>query len=129
MDADPITGFPVYSVHDESAFGGDPWVQVGGTSLAAPLFAGIVHLAQQNREAASLPILKSVGANNLLYGAYVNNYAAYFHAIVFGNNNDIGETRFGASINIIGANATTGYDLATGIGNQIVSLLGSPPAG
>jgi len=130
MDADPISGVAVYSANDASVNdpAGDPWFQVGGTSLASPMFAGIIALAQQNRIDASQPILNSVGINDLLYGAYVSNYSTYFHDVVFGNNNDIGETDFGGSINIMGSNAGVGYDLATGIGspigNKIVSLLG-----
>jgi subtilase family serine protease len=135
MDADPITGVPVYSANDESINNGDPWFQIGGTSLASPMFAGVIALAQQNLADASLPILNSVAINNDLYNAYVNHYKTYFHDIVLGNNNAIGVTRFiigtNPPINIIGSNATTGYDLATGIGspigNEIVSLLSTPP--
>ena len=36
MDADPITGVPVYSANDASTNGGDPWFQIGGTSLSSP---------------------------------------------------------------------------------------------
>jgi subtilase family serine protease len=132
MDADPITGVPIYSANDESTNGGDPWFQFGGTSLAAPMFAAVIALAQQNLVDANLPILNSVGINNDLYKAYVDHYSTYFHDIVLGNNNAIDEGRFGG-INITGFNAATGYDLATGIGspigNEIVSLLSTPPPG
>jgi subtilase family serine protease len=127
MVADPITGVPVYSQNDASVNGGDPWFAVGGTSLASPLFASVIALAQQNRESNDLPLLNSIGVNNVLYSTYdSSSYSTYFHDIVVGNNNDIDESRFGG-INITGANATTGYDLASGIGspigNQLVSLL------
>jgi subtilase family serine protease len=123
MDADPQTGVPVYSQNDAPINGGDPWFQIGGTSLSSPMFAGVIALAQQNRIAASQPILNSVQIDTALYNAYVNNYATYFHDIVLGNNNDIDEGRFIFPINIPGHNATTGYDLATGIGSPIANIL------
>jgi subtilase family serine protease len=127
MDADPITGVAVYSQNDASANGGDPWFGVGGTSLASPLFAGVIARGQQLRIDASKPILTSVQINNALYSAYMNNYSTYFHDIIAGNNNGVAPTDFGNTVSVTGFNATTGYDLASGIGspiaNQIVALL------
>jgi subtilase family serine protease len=60
MDADPISGVAVYSANDESINRGDPWFQIGGISLASPMFAGVIALAQQNRIDVSLPIPNSV---------------------------------------------------------------------
>jgi hypothetical protein len=132
MVADPNTGVAVYSANDAPVNGGDPWFQIGGTSLASPLFAGVVALAQQNRIAATKPILNSVGVNTVLYSTYNSaNYSTYFHDVTLGNNNDIAESRFNGSPDIAGFNAGTGYDLATGIGspigNQLVTLLSSAP--
>ena len=46
-DANPATGVAVYDPFD---FGtATPWVQVGGTSLAAPLWAGMAAIADQGR--------------------------------------------------------------------------------
>ena len=48
-DADPNTGVAVYDPFD---FGSaTPWVQVGGTSLATPLWAGMAAIADQGRVA------------------------------------------------------------------------------
>jgi len=44
--ADPDTGFAVYDTYQLSAFGLPPgWLVVGGTSLSAPLIAGMIGLA------------------------------------------------------------------------------------
>jgi len=132
MDADPITGVPVYSANDKSVNGGDPWFQIGGTSLASPLFAGVIALAQQDRVDASESILNSVDINSMLYSAYTTDYSKYFHDIVLGIKQDMKDGRFGnPHLNITGYNAAVGYDLASGIGspigNEIVSLLNPPP--
>ena len=47
MDADPYTGVSIYDSLDESSNNGSPWSATGGTSVAAPLFAGTVAIAQQ----------------------------------------------------------------------------------
>ena len=46
FDANPNTGVAVYDSYD---YGGCPWVQVGGTSVAAPCWAGLVAIADQFR--------------------------------------------------------------------------------
>src|SRR5262249_27465376 len=46
LDADPATGYSVYT--DRSALG---WIQVAGTSAAAPLWAAYTELANQSRAA------------------------------------------------------------------------------
>jgi len=107
--ADPYTGVSVY---DSFGIGnGNPWSTVGGTSLASPVFAGIVALAQQDRIAANKPILNSTQINNLLYQTNLNpaDYAKYFNDITLGNNNDTSGN--------LGYITATGYDLATGLGS------------
>ena len=59
MDADPDTGVYVLDSYD----GG--WYQVGGTSLATPMWAGLVAIADQGRALDSQSTLSS-GANSLL---------------------------------------------------------------
>jgi len=90
----------------------------GGTSLAAPMWAGLIALGDQARGSAGS--LSSTGVLDSLYGAYnSSNYSADFHDITVGNN---------------GFAAGPGYDLVTGIGTpkaqNIVNLLGTvlPPA-
>lgn len=103
MVADPNTGFPVYS---SSALGG--WAQYGGTSLASPLFAGVVALADQQRLAPGGPgtTLTTNQTNTDLYNAWNSpNYLNDFHDVTSGSN---------------GYSAGPGYDLVTGIGTPKV---------
>jgi len=46
-DADPVTGFPVYDTFTNPV--STPWEQVGGTSDAAPQWAGLIAIADQGR--------------------------------------------------------------------------------
>ncbi len=125
MEADPLTAVAVY----DSLDGGTrtPWTAVGGTSVASPLFAGVLALAQQDRIAAGLPILNSAEVDTILYGEYNStDYSTYFHDITRGNNSDVNSR---GRATVAGYYAGTGYDLATGIGspkaNALVPLLGS----
>lgn len=103
MDADPSSGVPVYSAYDNGA--STPWVTLGGTSLAAPLWAGVIAVANQGRVIAGLSNLD--GATQTLPKLY-SAPAADFHDITSGNN---------------GYAAGAGYDLVTGIGTPKVNLL------
>jgi kumamolisin len=92
-DADPNTGYSIYS--------GGSWVELGGTSLASPLWAGIAALNNQYALAYGKGILGQ--ANPILYKEFnsPNPYPAY-HDIMSGNN--------------LYYPATAGYDLASGMG-------------
>ena len=99
----------------------DPWLEVGGTSAAAPLMAGIVGLAQQERIAAGQPILNSVEIDTAMYEAYhSSSYLTYFHDITLGKNSNVSSS---GRTTVAGFSATTGYDEATGIGSPIASQL------
>jgi hypothetical protein len=76
-------------------------ISVGGTSAAAPLWAGFIALANQQALAGGKP---SVGfLNPLIYSIGTgSNYSADFHDITLGNN--------------YGFSAMSGYDLTTGWG-------------
>jgi subtilase family serine protease len=112
IDASPNTGVPIYDTWD---FGSStPWVPgvEGGTSLAAPMFAGLVAVADQGRALNGLGSLGGFKA-----GATSDAYtlprlyqlsAANFHDVTTGNN---------------GLAAGVGYDLVTGIGTPIANLL------
>jgi subtilase family serine protease len=107
--ADPNTGVFVIDTLDSP----DNFLEVGGTSLAAPMWAGLIALADQARGNAGP--LSSAGVLDALYGAYnSSSYSTDFHDITVGFN---------------GFNAGTGYDLVTGIGSPIApaidNLLGS----
>jgi subtilase family serine protease len=100
MDADPGSGVSVYDSYD---FGSSPWVTIGGTSLAAPLWAGVVAVADQGRATLGLTTLDSESQTlPMLY----NLPASDFHDITSGNN---------------GNAAAVGYDLVTGLGSPIVN--------
>ena len=48
FDADPNTGVQIYDSYDQA----NPCFQVGGTSVAAPCWAGLIAIADQGRVAA-----------------------------------------------------------------------------
>jgi kumamolisin len=96
-DADPNTGASVYC----SIYGG--WVQVGGTSLAAPLWTSWVSIINADRVAQGL---SRVGfLNPLLYPNGGKEGLIGFHDIVSGNNGSPGFS------------AGTGYDNVSGFGS------------
>ncbi|HZT78735.1 MAG TPA: S53 family peptidase [Gemmataceae bacterium] len=121
-DSDPSTGFAVYS--SDPYQGQSGWFQVGGTSDAAPQWAGLVAIADQARGAGKA--LSSSDTLSALYqmaeGGYSTNYLGHYNDILSGNN---------------GYPAGTGYDLVTGLGSPkagaIVTFLtaytASTPAG
>lgn len=92
-DADPASGYSIYSQSQ--------WTTVGGTSAAAPLWAGITALNNQYALANGKTVLGH--ANPTLYRLY-NNAQTYapFHDITSGTN--------------LYYSAVAGYDLASGIG-------------
>ncbi len=93
--SDPNTGLSVY---DSYGYGG--WLVVGGTSAAAPFWAGVI--AVTNSAAASkLPSL-----NTLLYQAATTSYSTAYHDITSGGNGSCGAV----------CNAGPGYDYVTGLG-------------
>ena len=105
-DADPNTGVEVL----DSFSGG--WFQVGGTSLACPLWAGIIGIVNQGRALAGEGTLN--GATQTLPMLY-NLPASDFHDITTGGNGTY--------------NAGPGYDLVTGLGTPVANLLVPAMAG
>ena len=94
-DADPNTGVSVYDPSD----GG--WIVVGGTSLATPIWAGLIGIADQGRALYGGKALD--GPNQTLPALYsAIDYSTNYHDITVGNN---------------GFPAGPGYDLVTGIGS------------
>jgi hypothetical protein len=99
-DADPNTGVPIYS----SSAGG--WLVTGGTSAAAPQWAGLVALADQGRALVGLGPLD--GASQTIPSLY--RFPSDLRDVTSGSN---------------GFSATRGYDLATGLGTPIaVKIVG-----
>jgi len=98
FDADPNSGALV-------TVDGQANQQIGGTSLASPLFVG----AWARIQAANGGNLGF--AAPLIYKAAAANYATDFHDVTSGNNN--------------GYTAATGWDYTTGFGSLIVNQLSS----
>lgn len=115
-NADPNTGVPVYDSYGYQGSAG--WFQVGGTSAGSPQWASITAIANTQR---STPMSSSdFGAENLLYSAATGSaYSSNYRDIILGNNG--------------GFQATTGYDLVTGVGSPLTNNLipfisgGTPP--
>ena len=110
FDADPSTGVLVY----DSSSGG-AWYQVGGTSVGAPSWAGIIAHVNQGRAnagKASLGTGKSFGTNQVLYqlaGATPrSSISADYYDITLGGN---------------GISAKPGYDSVTGLGTPTSRLV------
>jgi subtilase family serine protease len=104
-NADPKTGYFVYCTVADAGCPATGWVTVGGSSAAAPLWAGIAADINQYLIAAGKPTLGT--ANVALYQLYntPQTYSPY-HDVTTGNN--------------LYYPATRGYDLATGIGTPDV---------
>ena len=104
--ADPNNGgVSVYDSWDATTFNVPTWVQVGGTSLAAPMWAGVMAIIDQGRVQNGLDTL--IGASQTLPALY-SLPASDFHDIIAGDN---------------GYAAGVGYDLVTGRGSPILPTL------
>ncbi len=97
-DADPLTGLAFYEAGQ--------WTLAGGTSASAPLWAGLIAIADQM---AGHPL---GFINPALYKlAQSPNYAQDFHDITVGNN-----TVNAGGVKVIGYSAGPGWDAVTGWG-------------
>jgi subtilase family serine protease len=106
-DANPGTGVPVYD-----SFSGPGWIEVGGTSVAAPDWASFFTLVNSLRVAGGKTLLSTAVED--LYTIYNSpNYLTNFHDITTGQNGGCGADCM----------AGTGYDLVTGIGSYQANIL------
>jgi subtilase family serine protease len=112
-----------------------PWQAIAGTSVSTPIFASVLSLANQARINANKSLLTTVytstplsvmnvrtiptnNIQNYLYKSILTNptkYSAIFYDIKIGNDTAIGSS--------VVYNASTGYDIATGLGSPNVSNL------
>jgi hypothetical protein len=113
FDADPGTGV---AVHDTVGIDGqNGWIEVGGTSVGAPAWSGIVAAADQLRAARHKAPLAGAGfgAQKLIYGMP--------HRLVFGDIthgvNNIEQCNAAQSTPVTACRAKPGYDLVTGWGS------------
>ncbi len=94
LDADPYTGYAIYS--------GGVWQIYGGTSCAAPIWAAYTAIVNQQRQSNGSSVIGFL--NSTLYPlAQTSSYSTDFHDITTGNNNHY--------------YAAIGYDNATGWGS------------
>src|SRR5947209_3457896 len=104
-DADPASGYAMYCTVTNAGCPSTGWISVGGTSAAAPLWAGSTALINQYLQAQGKKVIGY--ANPALYALF-NAHPQFpaFHDITKGNN--------------LNYPAVTGYDLASGIGSPDV---------
>jgi hypothetical protein len=108
MEADPATGVPIYDSYDNGT--ASPWTNfVGGTSLATPMWAGLVAIADEGRAIAGLGSLN--GLTQTLPELY-SLPSTDFHDITSGST--------GPAPTYV---AGTGYDLTTGLGSPVANKL------
>ncbi len=104
MIADPATGVSVYDSFDFLS-ASTPWDVIGGTSLASPMFSGLMAIVQQERAAFGDPLLDGASQTlPLLYSLPETD----FHDITTGND---------------GLAAGPGYDQVTGRGSPIAPAI------
>ncbi|GAC1379602.1 MAG: hypothetical protein NVS4B7_17660 [Ktedonobacteraceae bacterium] len=113
-DADPASGYSIYCTVSAAGCPGSGWTSVGGTSAAAPLWAGVAADTNQYLAGLSKPTLGSASATLYRLFNTSQTYAAY-HDITTGNN--------------LYYSATAGYDPASGIGTPNVWNLARDAAG
>jgi subtilase family serine protease len=106
FDADPATGVWIADPYNLGA--DNPWEIAGGTSLAAPAWAGLVALADQGRTAVGTPSFSS-SSGALAQGALYSLPASDFNTISSGTNGQY--------------TVSTGYNMVTGLGTPVANLL------
>ncbi len=105
-DADPATGYATYCTVTNAGCPSTGWITVGGTSAAAPLWAGSLALIDQYLQSQGKAIVGS--ANPVLYSLFnTPQQSPAFHDVTSGTN--------------LYYNATSGYDMASGIGSPNVN--------
>jgi hypothetical protein len=112
-DADPSTGFPVYDSYTNGT--ATPWAQFGGTSDAAPQWAGLIALADEGRINAGLTPLD--GPSQTLPMIYSLSAS------------DFRDITSGTSTGSPHISATAGYDRVTGRGSPIANKVVADLAG
>jgi subtilase family serine protease len=107
FDADPATGVAVYDSYNNGT--ATPWVQVGGTSLAAPSWAGLIAIADEGLAQRGEPTLDGPTQTlPRLYDLFLKK-PGDFHAITSGSNGAF--------------SAGPGYNEVTGMGSPVANKL------
>jgi hypothetical protein len=103
FDADPASGVPVYDSYNNGT--ATPWVEMGGTSFAAPAWAALIAIADQGRALSGKSSLDGPGRT---LPAIYRMPGSDFHDVTGGG---------------VRAQARTGYDLVTGRGSPVANLV------
>ncbi len=103
--ADPATGAWIADPYNLDP--SNPWEVVGGTSLSAPCWSGLIALVNQGRSAAGQAALNSSSPTETQQAVYSLSQNDY-HVITSGSN---------------GYTAAAGYNLVTGLGTPVANLL------
>lgn len=116
FDADPLTGVPIVS--SEVVPGKTVLIPVGGTSVGAPVSAGLTALFDQQAG-------KRLGfLNSALYRISRNNaYVRAFHDVQRGNNTFTFQDANGKVATIPGFQSNQNWDPPTGVGTPIAANL------
>jgi subtilase family serine protease len=122
--ADVLPGYEIYCSATPDCLGSgrsNPWVAVGGTSAAAPLFAGGLALVDQVLRARGRQQLGL--ANSLLYKvARADPTSGVFSDVTTGNN-DLSPFLPGTHQSLGCCNAGVGFDYASGLGSPNLGTL------
>lgn len=99
----------------------------GGTSFAAPIFAGMVAILNQKENSVGQGVIAST-----LYwlASSSTTYASAFHDITSGSNACTAGSNYCSTAGAAEYSATTGYDEATGLGSvDLYNLISAWPSG
>ncbi len=110
---DARTGVLIYNSYNKTS---GYWEVIGGTSLSAPCWAGLIAIANQGRVLLGKAPLS--GATETLPALY-SLPAADFHDVTTGNNGQYTLTTTNQAL----FSAGPGYDPATGLGSPVANLL------
>ncbi len=123
LDADPTTGYPVYCTVGSNCSGSggigggaSGWITVGGTSAAAPMWAAMIALANQQAAKQGKGVLGFL--NPALYKiASGSHYGSDFHDITPPSNSSLPSNNDETGFNGGAYPVTQDYDMATGWGS------------
>ena len=107
FDADPSSGVSIYNIPPDSSSGQGTWTAIGGTSVGAPAWAGIIAIVDQGRAITGLAPL--TGATQLLPALYAVPLSAYHYVSVTTAGSQ------GSNLAII----TTNYNTQSGLGSPV----------
>ncbi len=107
FNADPKSGEAAWETNSGGSSSSPTWVVLGGTSIAAPQWAGFLALVGEARAKAKLPPVGFV--NPILYGLTAADMKADFSDVTSGSNGKY--------------SAASGYDAVTGLGSMKASAL------